>query len=362
MAKPTPAPTPPTPSNPNSNNNNNGGNGNGANNNSINTIPSVSLSQNNNIKELSIDGHKLVKVDNNNYTLSVSNDVTSINVNATAEDAKSNVTGTGEHKLNIGENNIEVIVTSESGSQNKINIKVTRKDGYYLEDLESVLNNSKIKDINIIINSDSKITSERLTKIKESGKVVKFNYYDENKKLVYSWILDGSKIKNTEELVLTISYTSENIKEISKLSNYADVLYVSFNHKGNLPEGTKFKLYVGNKFTNGDVVNVYYYDKDGNKLDLVEDDLTVKERYIEFAVKRASDYFVTMSNIGVLNKEVSFSTNLFVIISLVELIAIIAFLVILFIKRKKQKNNIITENDTANLNNTNIDLLNNDNK
>ena len=32
---------------------------------------------------------------------------------------------------------------------NKINIKVTRKDGYYLEDLDSILNNNKITDINI---------------------------------------------------------------------------------------------------------------------------------------------------------------------------------------------------------------------
>ena len=90
------------------------------------------------------------------------NDVTSINIKATAEDSKSKVTGTGSHDINVGENNIEVVVTAENGSKNKINIKVTRKDGYYLDDLDSVLNNEKIEDINIIINADSKITESQL--------------------------------------------------------------------------------------------------------------------------------------------------------------------------------------------------------
>ena len=83
-------------------------------------------SKNNNIKEISINGYDLVKVDANNYTLSVSNDVSSININVTPEDSKSKVTGAGNHDINIGVNNIEVIVTAENGSQNRIIIKVTR--------------------------------------------------------------------------------------------------------------------------------------------------------------------------------------------------------------------------------------------
>ena len=140
----------PTP--PSNNNNNNNNNNNTPSNNNNNNQTTDNRSKNNNIKELSIEGYDLTKVDNNNYTLSVPNDVTSINIKATAEDSKSKVTGAGRHDINVGENNIEVIVTAENGSQNKINIKVTRKDGYYLEDLDAVLKNNKIDDINITIN------------------------------------------------------------------------------------------------------------------------------------------------------------------------------------------------------------------
>ena len=85
-------------------------------------------SNNNKLKEISIDGYELVKVDDNNYTLSVDNKVTKINVKATAEDAKSAVTGTGEKTLTVGENVIEVVVKAEDGTENKITIKVTRAE------------------------------------------------------------------------------------------------------------------------------------------------------------------------------------------------------------------------------------------
>lgn len=315
--------------------------------------PQNNLSKNNNIKELSIEGYELEKIDNNNYTLTVSNNVTSINVNASAEDSKATVTGTGAHELSVGENNIEVVVTSESGAQNKINIKVTRKDGYYLEDLDSVLNNAEVKDTDIIINADSKISKEDISKIKDSGKTIRLNYFDENKKLIYSWTIDGKNIKDTNELITTISYTTENIKEIYKLSNYADGLYINFSHNGNLPKGTKIKLYVGDKFENESIVNVYHYNTTERTLDFIEDNLKVKESYIEFDIEHCSEYFVTMSNIMNNNKS---EFNVFLIISIIELIIIIILIVLYFIKIKPNMN---TKKD-FNVEKTELELNNND--
>ena len=80
------------------------------------------LSKNNNLKSITVEGYKLTKVNNTSYTLTVNNDVTDIKVTATGEDSKAKITGNGTHKLKVGENNIEVIITSESGSKNKINI------------------------------------------------------------------------------------------------------------------------------------------------------------------------------------------------------------------------------------------------
>lgn len=296
-------------------------------------------STNNNIKELSVDGYKLVKVNEHNYTLSVNKDITSINIKATAEDSKSKVTGIGKHDLNYGDNNIEVIVTSESGSQNKINIKVTRKQEYNLDDLDEILDNSKETNFDINLNKDNKITKQYLEKVKESKKIVNLNFYNENNILEYSWIIDGNKIDSTDEFITELSYESDNDKEISELSNYALGLYLNFKHSGSLPNGTKIKLYVGDKFNDGDVVNLYYYDKNNNKLDFVQDNIKVKDKYVIFDIDHCSTYFLTMSNINNIkdnNKEVSnksdYSTTSIVILAAIDIFLLIV--VILLIRRK----------------------------
>lgn len=337
VEKTEPQPSNPQPSNPQSQNN---------------------LSKNNNIKSLSVEGYELVKVDNNNYTLTVSNDVTSINVNATAEDSKAKVSGTGVKELTVGENNIEVIITSESGSQNKITIKVTRKDGYYLEDLDSVLKNEKLQDADIIIKTDSKITQEQLNQIKDSKKTLRFNYYDDNKKLIYSWTINGKEIKDNQEFTTSITFATENVKEIYKLSNYADGLYVNFKHTGDLPKGTKIKLYVGDKFENESIVNVYHYNNTEKTLDFIKDNLKVSDGYIEFDVEHCSEYFVTMSTIDNVLKKDGLS-NIFIIFTIIELIVIISLVAFIFIKLNplKKDNNI----DLSKTNINDFNNINNDN-
>ncbi len=311
------------------NNNNSGGNNNNQNNNgNQNNNQNNNKSSNNKIKELSIDGFELAKVDNNNYTLNVSNDVTSVNVKASAEDGKATVSGAGNHELKVGENVIEVVVTAENGSKNTIKIKVTRKDGYYLEDLDTVLNDDKIEDINIIVDKNTKITSSDIEKIKNSKKTVKFNYYDENKKLLYSLIVDGSKVKDTNEFMANVSYESSNRDIIAKLSNYADNMYVSIDQ--NTIKGAKIRLFVGDKFSNDSIVNVYGYSN--NKLKLVNKKLKVVDGYIEFDANGSSDYIVTMSNIN--NKSFNIVPILLIIILILVIIIVLLLIKIKFIKRE----------------------------
>lgn len=310
-------------SKPSNNNNNNNRPSNNNNNNNNNK-----LSSNNNVKDLNVEGYDLIKVDNHNYELIVNNNVEKIKINCSAEDSKAKVTGAGEHELKIGENKIEVTVTSESGSKNNINIKVTRKDGYYLEDLESVLNDSNIKDAGIIVNEDGKITKDNLEEIKKSKKTLTFNYYDEEKKLIYSWTIDGSKVKNTKDLLTTITFVTDNIEKIGELSNYADGIYLNFSHNGTLPEGTKVKIFVGEKFEDKTKVNLYHFDKEESSLNSIEEELTVKDGYIEFDIKHCSEYFVTRSNLGVIQN----NNYLIGIIAIVELITIITIIVLDILK------------------------------
>lgn len=316
--------------------------------------PVDNRSTNNKIKKLEVTGYELQKIDDHNYTLTVSNNVSKININAVAEDNKATITGNASHNLKVGENNIEVIVTSESGAKNKINIKVTRKDGYYLDDLKTVLQDDSITNKEIIIDEDSKITKDMLQEIKKSKKSVAFNYYDENKQLVYSWIIDGSQLKNTDDLLTTITNDSDSKNDILRLSNYADGLFIGLKQTNNSLSGSKLKLFVGDKYKDNDLVNVYAYKKNNNKLELVNNKIKVENGYIEFEALDASDYFVTMSTIPSSDKvatttDKSSSTILIIVIGILSL-SIIGLIITFIIKKQKNKRED-NNNDNNSINN-----------
>lgn len=284
-------------------------------------------SQNNELDTISVDGYELTKIENEKtYILNVSNGVDKIVINATAKDEKATVTGAGEKNLEIGENSFEIVITSESGKKNIIIVKVTRKDVYYIEDLKDALNSSDSQ-IDIILNAN-KITKDIIDSIKNSNKIISFDKYDENKLLLYSWLINSKKIKNSNEFNTNVNIT-ENSDKIDKLTNYANGLYISFEHKGDLPEGTKVKLFVGNKYKNGDLLNFYYYNEKDNKLELIKKDITVKDGYVEINMNHCSNYYLTKADF---NKK---NSNPFIAISIVELGLIISMTVFYIIKNKK---------------------------
>lgn len=327
--------TPPSNNNNNSNNNYNNNTGN-------------NLSSNNKLGSLSVEGYKLTKVDDNNYKLTVSNNVSSINVNGTAADEKAVISGIGTKELAVGENVIEIIITAESGVQNKISIRVTRRDSYYLEDLEIILKDSSTNTADITIDSNTIISSSDLTKIQKSKKIINFNVYDENKKLLYSWVVDGKTLSDIKEFDSKVKFTSDYVNKIKKTSNYAEGLYISLGNNNKLPKGIKIKLLVSDKFSDKDTVNVYFYDKGDDKLILEQQGLTVKGGYVEFEVKNNANYFITMASI-----EESGSTsklNIFMIISIIEAIILIVILIIYIIKRiyhSRTKNDNIDVNEVV---------------
>ena len=60
------------------------------------------------------------------YQLSVPNEVTTLNITAEADSSKASVRITGNEELQIGDNNIEIIVTAEDGSQTTYKILAKR--------------------------------------------------------------------------------------------------------------------------------------------------------------------------------------------------------------------------------------------
>ena len=78
-----------------------------------------------------VDGHSITpsfKKYTQDYSLIVDNNVDRININASAISGSSWIDGAGEHRLNVGENNIEVTVHAENGSDRTYYLTVVRKE------------------------------------------------------------------------------------------------------------------------------------------------------------------------------------------------------------------------------------------
>ena len=81
-------------------------------------IPDGNQSSNNWLRGLSVDGYSLTPTfssDTTDYSLIVENEVKSIDVSASAADTNASVSGRGSHRLSVGNNNINIVVTAEDG-------------------------------------------------------------------------------------------------------------------------------------------------------------------------------------------------------------------------------------------------------
>ena len=285
-------------------------------------------STNNNLKSITVEGYTLKKEDNNNYSLEVTNNVSKINVIAEAEDEKATVTGNGTHNINIGNNTITVTITSESGAQNKIYIKVNRKAGFDLNDLDEALKGDG--EINITIKDDSILTKQQMEKIKTSKKTVNLNYIGSDGKLKYSWIIDGKEIGKTRDFYLSIIIPSTRKRDISKQSNYAEGISLTTKDEKEFPGGFSIKLYVGDKYENDEEVNAYYFDK--STFTLIKGKHKVQDGYITFEADKGSHYFVSLWQLKAKEKS---KFNIFMVISVIEFV-IIALLVMMIMNNNQE--------------------------
>lgn len=286
-------------------------------NNNANNKPN-NYSTNNKLKELSIEGYELSKKDSNNYELTVNNNVTDIKINGTAEDSKAKIDGLGNKKLEVGLNTFEIVVIAESGAKNKIIVNVTRKDGYYIEDLEDLIKDDSLEIKNIIIKDNTIINNDIIKKMNKKN--VTFNYTNDN--ISYYWTVDGSKAKKNVEFSTLIEF-SEFDEKIDSTTNYSKGIYLNFTHEGELPEGTKVGVKVSDKYKDGDKLNIYYYNSKTQKIEFITS-TKVKYGYAEFEIEHCSKYFLTMANI---NTNISTAFNIYLVISIIELFAIIAIIV-----------------------------------
>ena len=110
-------------------------------------------SDNANLSDLGItpNDFKGFKPSTYNYSVTVPNDVEKVSVYAKVQDSKSKISsGVGNHDLNVGANELQIIVTAENGNTQTYTINVTREESEKTETTtQEVSNDSDLKKLEI---------------------------------------------------------------------------------------------------------------------------------------------------------------------------------------------------------------------
>lgn len=169
----------------------------------------------NTLKSLSIEGYNLepkFNKDTIEYKLSVDQSVEKIKVNATANDAKAIVKGTGEINLSSGDNTIEIKVTAENGNQKTYKI---------------IVNVSDLHPIKV------KIDEEELTIVKKNNNLIdKLNHYDEITLTIDNQEVIGYENTTTNITLVLLKDKDNKIKYYiyDKIKNtYTEYHYITIN-------------------------------------------------------------------------------------------------------------------------------------
>jgi len=301
-----------------------------------NPVTADTRSTNNNLKSLKAEGYELSKTGDTTYTLSVKNSIDKIVLKAEVADSKAKVSGDGSHALKVGENKINVVVTAENGSTKTYTVTVTRRDNQFtLEKLKEAISDTDGNVVELTIDKKTELTSDDLSLIKKSNKTFHITKLDSEKKVFYTWTINGGDVNPSDTVDLAIIFDCDDLSSLRKSVHHAEGIYFQVTGKG-LPSGTKVKLYVGDRYFDGDKFHLYQYIN-GEKTKLLKDSITVDDGYITFDVGDVGEYFLTLASLNEKEEVTGTSNNIYKPICIVEGVLLLIFLILLLRKGKKKK-------------------------
>jgi hypothetical protein len=258
------------------------------------------LSINNKLKSLEIVGFPIkFSTDIKEYEVTVDNTVDFVEIKAEAEDARAALTINNIEELQFGINEIRVVVTSESGVANNYLIKIIRSTLGPVIPIEKALETIKdtvAEEVVAVVGPEDEIQKEIIDALKTTKKKLTIQRRNNVGDLLYSWTFDGNQMDTTFKVKSGIIFGALNILDIDQITNFARRVDLSFYHSGELPKGTSVTVYVGNEFEDEETLKFYYYNKETKQMELVIDNLIVKEGFVTFPLEHCSDYTLTKAD------------------------------------------------------------------
>jgi putative mannosyl-glycoprotein endo-beta-N-acetylglucosaminidase len=225
----------------------------------------ASLSSNNYLKDIKVEGYEISPVFNKDtleYTVKVDEDVTKIKVIAYVEDNKAKVNGEGELEVTQGNNSFNIVVVAENGSEKtyKLNVEVIDKNPIEVEVDETKYTIVKVKSMlqkpnsfiekTVTINEIeipafySQITDFTLVGLKDENGNISLFIYNDGKYQKYTEFIFGNitlfplkmdkTIDKYEKGNVTINNNSVECLELSKSNRFKIIkaLNVDTNEEG----------------------------------------------------------------------------------------------------------------------------------
>ena len=232
----------------------------------------ASYSDNANLKSIEVVNYSLSPDFNKNtkeYSVEVENDVTSVTINATKEDSKASVKGTGTFDLVEGNNKYEIIVTAQKGNTSTYVVNVYRKE------LDPIKVNFNNKEYSVVRKSDE-------LKELDSFNPTTINYEGTDVPALESEV---TKIKllglkdDSGNIIMVIYDSNKLVKEYIELSGILVKVVPE-----ELKESDEFKYYIKNKVKiNGYEINGYLLNNDSKEIIFYGlDILTGKKNYYRY--------------------------------------------------------------------------------
>lgn len=253
------------------------------------------------LKSIEIEDYQIeFDKDKLDYAITVESNVTSVSIKAIASSNKATVQINNVSSLEIGNNVVTIKVVAEDGSSREYKINIFRKEDILSVELDSLLEIIESKD-NInkmeikVSNTQSVITKDIISVIGNKNIELIVNNY-QGERLLYAWYFNSKELKSIEKFDTLVKLDALNKEKIAKITNYSEAIYLNFSHSGKLPNNTLFKVYVGDKYNDGDKLNLYFYDDNLNKLDLKKENIIVQDGYVSFEMDHCSEYILTRAS------------------------------------------------------------------
>jgi len=282
----------------------------------------ASYSDNANLKSLSIDGYSLTPAFSKSvkeYNVEVPNEIESINISASGEDANASVSGTGEKTLVEGNNKFNVVVTAQKGNSVTYIVNVYRKE------LNPISVTVKNKNYTLVRKEENLPEYKTFT-------VKTVLYEDTEIPALYSEItgLTLIGIKDDDGNVSTYIYEDNKITDIYiELDNYAVTLLPL-----SLKESDMFKEYEKTTIEISGA-SVDAYKMPGSKY------AVIYASNVETGVENYYTYFMDDGSFQVYDKDIArnldekISIYKYVIYGLIGVV-VLQFLILIFIPKKKK--------------------------